>query len=71
MNIMKAEFWKLKRPDRLYQIYPEIEHSLPSFLKLHSTLKKKGMRPDNVEWFVNAMETAVIFSDTNSRQIRK
>ena len=60
MNIMKAEFWKLKHLDRLYQIYPEIEHSLPSFLKLHSALKKEGMRPDNVEWFANAMETGAV-----------
>jgi len=57
---MKAEFWKLKHLDRLYQIYPEIEHSLPSFLKLHSALKTEGMRPYNVEWFANAMETGAV-----------
>jgi hypothetical protein len=60
MNIMKAEFWKLKRLDRLYQFYPEIEHSLASFLKLHKVLKGKGLNSDNVEWFANAMEAGVI-----------
>jgi hypothetical protein len=54
------EFWKLKRQYRLYQIYPEIEHSLPGFLKLYSALKKRGLNPDNVEWFANAMETGAI-----------
>jgi hypothetical protein len=53
-------YFKLKRQYRLYQIYPEIEHCLPVFLRLYSTLKKKGMRPDNLEWFVNAMETGTI-----------
>jgi hypothetical protein len=60
MDIVKAEFWKLKRQYRLYQIYPEIEHCLPSFLKLHRVLKGKGLNPDNVEWFANAMESQAL-----------
>jgi hypothetical protein len=60
VNNLFREFWKLKCQYRLYQIYPEIEHSLPSFLRLYSTLKKKGMRPDNVESFANAIETGAI-----------
>ena len=68
---MKAEFWKLKHLDRLYQIYPEIEHSLPSFLKLHSALKKEGMRPDNVEWFANAMETGAVKLPELQNQVPK
>ena len=60
MNIMKAEFWKLKRHDRLYQIYPEIEHCLPSFLKLHKTLKKNGLNPGNVEWFADAIDIGAV-----------
>jgi hypothetical protein len=60
VNNLFREFWKLKRQYRLYQIYPEVEHSLPSFLRLYSTLKKKGMRSDNVESFANAIETGAI-----------
>jgi hypothetical protein len=54
------EFWKLKHQYRLYEIYPEIGHSLPSFLGLYRALKRRGLNPDNVEWFVNAIETGVI-----------
>ncbi|MGB8035057.1 MAG: hypothetical protein WCF03_14680 [Nitrososphaeraceae archaeon] len=49
------EFWKLKRHYRLYQIYPEIEHCLPSFLRLHSALKKRGLTLGNLDWFVGAI----------------
>jgi len=52
--------FKLKRQYRLYQIYPEIEHSLPSLLRLYSTLKGNGLNPDNVESFANAIETGAI-----------
>ena len=41
-----TEFWKLKRLYKLYQIYTQIEHCLPSFLKLHSALKKRGLNPN-------------------------
>jgi hypothetical protein len=54
------EYWKLKRLYKLYQIYTEIEHCLPSFLKLHKVLKKRGLNPKNVEWFADAIETGVI-----------
>ncbi len=54
------EFLKLKRQYRLYQIYPQIEHCLPSFLKLHKALKKRGLNPNNVEWFADAIETGAI-----------
>jgi hypothetical protein len=60
MNIMKAEFWKLKRLDRLYQIYPEIEHCPPSFLELHKALNKRGLNPNNMKWFADAIETGAI-----------
>ena len=29
-------------------------------LKLHKALKKRGLNPNNVEWFVDAIETGVI-----------
>ena len=54
------EFLKLKRQDSLYQIYPEIESSLPIFLKLHKVLKKRGLNPNNVEWFADAIEMGTI-----------
>src|SRR5438067_6502207 len=54
------EFLKLKRQYRLYQIYSEIEPSLPSFLKLHKALKERGMNPNNVDGFADAIETGSI-----------
>ena len=41
VNNFFRDFWKLKRMNKLYQICPQIEHYLPSFLKLHKALKKK------------------------------
>ena len=60
VNKFFREYWKLKRMDKLYQLYPEIEHCLPSFLKSYKVLKRKGLTVDNVEWFANAIETSVI-----------
>jgi flagellar biosynthesis GTPase FlhF len=54
------EYWKLKRLYKLHQLYIEIEHCLPSFLKLHSALKRRGLNPGNVEWFANAIETGAV-----------
>jgi transcriptional regulator len=54
------EFCKLKNLNGLYEIYPQIEHCLPSFLKLHKALKKRGLNPNNVEWFADAIETGAI-----------
>src|SRR6476661_1960515 len=51
VNKFFREFWKLKNLNELYELYPQIEHCLPSFLKLHKVLKKRGLNPDNVEWF--------------------
>ena len=60
VNKFFRKFWQLKQVDKLYQIYPQIEHYLPSFLKLHKALKKRGLNPNNVEWFADAIETGVI-----------
>ena len=60
INKFFREFWKLKRQYRLYEIYPQIEPCLESFLKLHKTLKKRGLNPNNVEWFAEAIETGAI-----------
>ncbi|HZA06773.1 MAG TPA: hypothetical protein VE619_03630, partial [Nitrososphaeraceae archaeon] len=59
-NRFFMEFLKLKRQDRLYRIYPQMEHCLSSFLKLHKTLRKKGLNPKNVEWFGDAIEMGVV-----------
>ncbi|MBV9178387.1 MAG: hypothetical protein JO297_15275, partial [Nitrososphaeraceae archaeon] len=54
------EFWKLKRLNELYEIYPQIEHYLPSFLKLHKALKKRGLNPQNTESFVDLIELGIV-----------
>jgi hypothetical protein len=51
------EFWRLKHLNGLYKIYPEIKHTLPSFLKLHKSLKRQGMGPKNVEYFVEILKS--------------
>jgi ABC-type phosphate transport system auxiliary subunit len=60
VNKLYREFWKLKRVDKLYEIYPQIEHCLPSFLKLHKALKKRGLNPDNVDEFAYAIEIGIV-----------
>jgi hypothetical protein len=60
VNKLFREFWKLKNINQLYEIYPQIRCYLPSFLKLHKALKRKGLTADNVEWFSNAVETGAI-----------
>jgi hypothetical protein len=60
VNNFFREFWKLKNLNGLYEIYPQIEHCLPSFLKLHKTLKKRALNSNNVEWFAEAIETGAI-----------
>ena len=60
VNKFFSEFWKLKNLNGLYEIYPQIEPCLPSFLKLHKALKKRGLKPDNVEWFADAVEMGAV-----------
>src|ERR687888_1816256 len=54
------DFWKLKRHYQLYQIYPEIQPYLPSFVKLFKELKKQGLNPQNVKWFVDGLNMGTI-----------
>jgi hypothetical protein len=54
------DFWKLKCHYQLYQIYPEIQHSLPSFVKLFKELKKQGLNSQNVKWFVDGLNIGTI-----------
>jgi Fe-S-cluster formation regulator IscX/YfhJ len=60
VNNFFREFWKLKKLNGLYEIYPQIEPYLPSFLKLHKALKKRGLNPQNTESFVNLIEWGVV-----------
>jgi hypothetical protein len=46
---LNREFCKLKNLNELYELYPQIEHCLPSFLKLHKALKKNGLNLNNVD----------------------
>ena len=54
------DFWKIKRQYQLYQIYPEIQPYLPSFLKLFKELKRQGLTPNNVKWFVDGLNMGTI-----------
>jgi hypothetical protein len=54
------EYWRLNGLYRLYQVYIEMADCLPSFLKLHKALKKRGLNPNNVEWLAYAIETGAI-----------
>jgi diadenosine tetraphosphate (Ap4A) HIT family hydrolase len=54
------DFWKLKRQYQLYQIYPEIQPYLPSFVKLFKELKKQGLNSQNVKWFVDGLNIGTI-----------
>jgi hypothetical protein len=38
----------------------EVTYSLPSFLKSYKVFKRRSLTIDNVEWFLNAIETSVI-----------
>ncbi|HEY6884720.1 MAG TPA: hypothetical protein VI278_11845, partial [Nitrososphaeraceae archaeon] len=60
VNNFFREFWKLKNLNGLYELYPQIEPYLPSFLKLHKALKKRGLNPQNTESFVNLIEWGVV-----------
>jgi hypothetical protein len=55
------EYWTLNHLYKLYQVYIEVDHCLSSFLKLHEALKKRGLNPNNVEWFADAMEIVRIY----------
>jgi predicted transcriptional regulator len=60
VNKYFREYWKLMNLNQLYEIYPQIRCYLPSFLKIHKVLKKRGLNPNNVEWFANTIETGAI-----------
>jgi hypothetical protein len=65
------EYWRLKHLYKLYQVYIEIADSIPSFLKLYKALKKRGLNPNNVEWFADAIETGSIKTPEIQKQYAK
>jgi len=48
---------RLNGEQELYEIYLDEKYYLRSLLKLHRLLKREGMTIDNVEWFVNTVNT--------------
>ena len=52
------EFWKLKHLDELFYLYEQIKQDLPTF-RMFISMKKRGMRIDNLEWFIDAIEIGV------------
>jgi hypothetical protein len=50
----------LEVKELMNEIYPQIEHYLQSFLKLHKGLKKRGLNPANVEWFIDSIEMGAV-----------
>jgi hypothetical protein len=55
-----TEYWKLRRLYKLHSIYKELKGDLPLILKLYKALKKRGLNPNNVEWFVDLIELGVV-----------
>jgi predicted nucleic acid-binding Zn-ribbon protein len=49
-----------KAPKPVIRDLPANKYYLQSFLKLHKALKKKGLNPNNVEWFADSIETGAI-----------
>ena len=58
--IYHREFWELKRLDKLYRIYPEIEPYLYSFIELHKECKRYGLNGNNIKDFVYDIKIGAI-----------
>ena len=54
-----TEYWRLKRLNELYSIYKEIKGDLSLILKLYRLLKREGIRPKDLEWFVHTVNTGM------------
>jgi hypothetical protein len=50
-----TEYWKLKRLYKLYAVYKELKGDLSPILKLYRLLKREGVRIEDLEWFVHAV----------------
>jgi hypothetical protein len=56
------DFIRLQQHHQLYRIFkdPEIQPYLPSFIKLFKELKRQGLNPQNVKWFVDGLNIGTI-----------
>ena len=52
-----TEYWRLKRLYNLYHLYQESKGNLSYILKLCRIAKRQGITADNIEWFVNMVNT--------------
>jgi hypothetical protein len=52
-----TEYWRLKHLYSLYQIYHESKGNLSYILKLYRIAKRQAITADNIEWFVNMVNT--------------
>jgi hypothetical protein len=54
-----TEYWRLKGLYELHSIYKEIKGDLSLILKLYRLLKREGIRPKDLEWFVHTVNTGM------------
>jgi hypothetical protein len=54
-----TEYWRLKGIYELYSIYKEIKDDLLLILKLYRLLKREGIRPKDLEWFVQTVNAGM------------
>ena len=50
-----AEYWRLKNLYELHSIYKEIKGDLFLILRLYRLLKREGIRPKDLEWFIHTV----------------
>jgi hypothetical protein len=54
-----TEYWRLMHLYKLHSIYKELKGDLSPILKLYTLLKREGIRPKDLEWFVLAVNTGM------------
>ena len=54
-----TEYWRLKGLNELHSIYKELKGDLFLILKLYRLLKREGIRPKDLEWFVHTVNTGM------------
>ena len=52
-------YWRLKGLNELHSIYKELKGDLSLILKLYRLLKREGIRPKDLEWFVHTVNTGM------------
>jgi hypothetical protein len=54
-----TEYWRLKGLNELHSIHKELKGDLSLVLKLYRLLKREGIRPKDLEWFVHTVNTGM------------